>query len=97
MALVQKKNSQRTIILIIILVVVIGGGSLFYFFWVVPPVSTTTSTTQDKVIIRDLQIISDFDDDLFDDPRYRSLEPFGDLPVNLGNIGRDNPFEEIIP
>ena len=91
MALVQKRNTKRTVTLLAVMGVIIVGGLILYFTWLAPPAGTPT--TQTDLTQRDLPIVSDFGEQISNDPRYQSLEPFGDLPVNIGQTGRDNPFE----
>ncbi len=91
MALVQKQRSERTILLLGVFGAIVVAGVLLYFFWIAPPTSTTNSSTVDTTK-RDTPVITDFDDEVFADPRYRSLKEYGDLPVNIGNVGRENPF-----
>lgn len=93
MALVQKRNSSKTFILLGVLGAIIVAGALLYFLWLAPP-STTTNTTTSVGAARDLPIVSDFGDAVFSDPRFKSLESYGKLPVNIGNVGRANPFKK---
>lgn len=78
--------------------ILIGGlgaaiviGALLYFFVIAPPAAEPI-VNNDPTTQRDLKIIQDFGESVLSDPRYRALKPAGDLPVNVGNIGRDNPF-----
>lgn len=90
MALVQKRNTKRTATLLTVMGVIIVGGIILYFTWIAPPSGTPTSQTD--LTRSDLPIVTDFGEEIFNDPRYQALEPFGDLPVNIGNTGRINPF-----
>jgi flagellar basal body-associated protein FliL len=91
MALVQKQRSERTILLLGVFGAIVVAGLLLYFLWIAPPSSTTNSTSS-STTKRDVPIVTDFQDELFADPRFKALKQNGDLPVNIGNVGRENPF-----
>ncbi|USN53714.1 MAG: hypothetical protein H6760_00905 [Candidatus Nomurabacteria bacterium] len=97
MALVQKSNKKSVTILLSVLVGVTVIGLLVYFLVIAPPDVDPNVNTSNNIVQRDLPIYTTFGEDLFDDPRFRALVPYGDLPVDLGDVGRTNPFEKPSP
>jgi hypothetical protein len=91
MALVQKRNTQKNMILFGGLGAAAVIAIVVYFTVIAPPASGPVENN-DQVAQRDLKIIQDFGEDVLTDPRYQALKPAGDLPINIGNIGRPNPF-----
>ncbi len=96
MALVQKRNPKRNLILLAAAGGAVVVGLIAYFLFIAPP-SSSTSSGDNQVVQRDLPIVNDFGEKIFDDPRFQSLQPYGDLPVDRGAIGRSNPFEPPSP
>lgn len=91
MALVKKQISiQRLLILVVVVVIVIGVIVFVLVGGTGGDQATPTTNLQDRTIEQPLP--STLGESLFDDPRYTELEPHGDLPVQIGDVGRDNPF-----
>ncbi|MBI3963659.1 MAG: hypothetical protein HY341_01545 [Candidatus Kerfeldbacteria bacterium] len=91
MALVKKQVSiQRLILLVVVVVIVIGVIVFILVGGTGGDQTTPTANLTDRAIEQPLP--STLGESLFDDPRYTELEPHGDLPVHIGDVGRDNPF-----
>jgi len=92
MALVQKRMSkQRLAALSVVLgLFLIVSGYLVYTNYFEPVTVEPPPTGPYRV--NDLPIVRDLGDDVVTDSRFIELVPHGQLPVQPGASGRDNPF-----
>ncbi len=100
MALVRKTTSKKkTIILLsVFFVLLLAGGIYLYSLSVgkgtVDVTDTTTrqlQTTLGELRSIDQRLQPDLEQ-LLSDVRYKELTPYGTLPVEIGEMGRPNPF-----
>lgn len=91
----QQTNNQNVLILTLILVLGFAIGYFYYSQWAVParePVGPPPLSSRDDLkSFRDLQI----DFSVLDNKKYKTLEIFGESPVNPGATGKKDLFSPI--
>lgn len=91
MALVKRRTNSTRLIVIAVIIIVVGGLAVWLIQqFLTPQADETTPPTN-----RQNEIITDFGQEILDDPRYLRLTPYG---TNLNvNASRDalnpNPFQ----
>ena len=93
-----KKNNFKNIIIIITLVVII---SVLWFFLASSKTSlkssldmelSLASSKYESSLKRLEKMLESFDDELFNRASFMMLKSFIKLPLELGRIGKENPF-----
>lgn len=92
MALAQRGNLRRTIVLLAILAVIVTGGGIY--LWVQNRSPETGQLPGGSLVtpVRQRSIITDFSDELFNDPRFTALEEQAVIEIPTGVVGKENPF-----
>ncbi len=90
-----QQNNQNTLILALILVAGFAVGYFYYSQWAVPariPVEPPPVAEKDNLkIFENLKI----DFSILDNKKYKTLEIFGESPVNPGVTGKKDLFAPI--
>lgn len=85
----MEKEQQQKIVLAVLLVGIVGALVFFNLDKLAPkPVGQPELPPS----ITQLELRASDREKLFDDPTYRSLRQYGDVPVIVRDIGNDNPF-----
>ncbi len=100
----DKAKRKQTILIVVFLIVILITGYLVYstFFSKKPhsvsaPFGITeeggaTATAPSPATSSQNIPSSKLNTDLLTDPRFSQLMIFGDVPIEVGPVGRDNPF-----
>ncbi len=102
MALVKKQTSRQQTALLIVFFTLAALGTLFYFFILpafqtAPSSDTTTQNLEDtsrEVRVLRESLVPDLER-LFQDARFEELKQYGDTNIEVGKLGRDNPFQPL--
>lgn len=81
----QKKQKK---LLIIFGLLILAIFLILYFGYLrkTPISSIDMPTGGSEITLPELNL------DILNDPRFQNLRPYGDLPVEVGETGRENPF-----
>lgn len=103
MALVKKQVSRQRMIVFGIILAVLILTALYYYFGGTsgslgnpgadPAIQALQSNLR-EVRSTDESLLTDLDR-LFRDVRFQELRQYGDVPVDVGRMGRPNPFEPL--
>lgn len=101
MALVQKQTSRRKLAIMYVAFFAVLGTTLYVVFFagkgptdiggVADSSVDSLQKNLDRVQTVDERLLRDLEK-LSDDVRFQELKPYGDLPVEVGPMGRPNPF-----
>lgn len=103
MALVKRRMSQKKMLVLVGLLVVVFGVGFYYLFGsktgVIVGAGVDPAVQKMQTDLGELQKIRNgllpSLEKLFDDVRFQELKQYGDVPVEPGKIGRDNPFQPL--
>ena len=97
----QEQKQQRLLMILIGLALTIAIVVYFGFFYsssTGPIIESTQDEKIDKIEqankLKVQGVIDkiDFDDEFFNDSRFQSLRDYGEWPLEIGEVGRTNPF-----
>lgn len=99
----KKELPRKNLLLIILTFIIIGGIVYYVFFTPVNPLLITETITSSNVnkyeiVLKRLErIMGSYQSTIFTDPnilsKFSSLKPFITLPLQIGLVGKENPFE----
>lgn len=85
----MEKEQQQKIVLAVVLVAIVGALVFFNLDKILPkPVGQPELPPP----ITRLELKASDRQQLFDNPTYKSLRQYGEVPVVVRDIGNDNPF-----
>ncbi|MDP2909951.1 MAG: hypothetical protein Q8N69_02680 [bacterium] len=87
---IKEKKKQNYMILAAIAIFVVAGA----IFWFGYSGKDSSEPTVEPIAGSANPIVRSIDFSIFESPILKKLEPFFQLPVFEGKIGRENPFEK---
>lgn len=87
--LLQQKKQLKFVIVLIVFILI--NAAILYFYFREPKIAAIGETSAGKNnfgIIKRIQIDKNF----FKSPQYQAAKFYGSWPLEIGKIGRENPF-----
>lgn len=82
----QLGKKQKILLISFIIIILATTGLLYWHYRNGPTAVPVESKKQEQADFSILQ-----------DPRLKNLKPHGQTPIDIGQAGRDNPFEDYNP